>query len=116
LCDDIRYLPLRPNLFHHVINFWTSFGFFSEKENGVVLKEIVRVLRKEGTFVIEIANPEWLIINFQDKDWRERNDFYMLTDHSFNWKDKRNVTRWVFIDKRRREIREITFDHRLYSL
>jgi len=116
VCGDVRYLPLRPNLFHHVINFWTSFGFFSENENEVVLKEIVRVLRKEGTFVIEIGNPEWLIINFQDKDWVERNDFYMLADRSFNWKDKRNVTRWVFIDKRRREIREITFDHRLYSL
>lgn len=50
------------------------------------------------------------------KNWRERNDFYMLMDRSFNWKDKRNVTRWVFIDKRRRDIREITFDHRLYSL
>lgn len=116
VCGDMRYLPLRPNLFHHVINFWTSFGFFSENENEVVLKEIVRILKKEGTFVIEIANPEWLIMNFQEKYWDEREDFYMLADRSFNWENKRNITRWVFIDKKRREISEITFDHRLYSL
>lgn len=113
---DMRHLPLRPNLFDHVINFWTSFGFFSQEENEVVLKEIVGVLKEKATFIIEIANPEWLIINFQDKHWDERDDFYMLAERSFNWEKKRNITRWIFIDKKSKKINEITFNHRLYSL
>jgi len=116
LRGDMRHLPLRPNLFDNVINFWTSFGFFSQEENEVVLKEIVGVLKKKGRFIIEIGNPEWLIINFEDKHWDERDDFYMLAERSFNWEKKRNITRWIFIDKKSKKINEITFNHRLYSL
>jgi len=116
VCGDMRHLPLRPNLFDDVMNFWTSFGFFSQEENEVVLKEIVGVLKEKGTFVIDIGNPEWLIINFQDKHWDERDDFYMLVERSFNWENKRNITRWIFIDKKSKKINEITFNHRLYSL
>ena len=103
VCGDMRYLPLRPNLFDNVMNFWTSFGFFSQKENEVALKEIVGVLKEKGTFIIDIANPEWRILNFQDKHWDERDDFYMLTERSFNWENKRNITRWIFIDKKARK-------------
>ena len=116
VCGDMRHLPLRPNLFDNVINFWTSFGFFSQEENEVVLKEIVGVLKEKGTFIIEIGNPEWIIINFQDKYWDERDDFYMLAERSFNWENKRNITRLIFIDKKSKKINEITFNHRLYSL
>ncbi|MGD8506480.1 MAG: class I SAM-dependent methyltransferase [Candidatus Bathyarchaeota archaeon] len=116
ICCDMRHLPLRPSLFDSAINFWTSFGFFSQEENEVVLKEIIRVLKEKGTFIIDIGNPEWIITNFQDKHWDERDDFYMLAERSFNWENKRNITRWIFIDKKSRKIDEITFDHRLYSL
>lgn len=113
---DMRHLPLRPNLFDNVMNFWTSFGFFSQEENEAVLKEIVRVLKEKGRFIIDIGNPEWLILNFEDKHWDERDDFYMLGERSFNWEKKRNVTRWIFIDKKSKKKNEITFNHRLYSL
>lgn len=116
VCCDMRHLPLRPNLFDNIINFWTSFGFFSQEENEVVLKEIVGVLKENGTFILEIGNPEWIIMNFQDKHWDERDDFYMLAERSFNWENKRNITRWIFIDKKSKKINEITFNHRLYNL
>jgi len=64
----MRHLPLRPDIFDGVINVWTSFGYFSEQENELVLNEILRVLRAEGIFVMDIINPEALIRTYQEKD------------------------------------------------
>jgi len=116
VCSDMRHLPFRPSLFDSVINFWTSFGFFSQEENEAVLKDVIRVLKVKGIFIIEIGNPEWIMTNFQPKSWDERDDYYLLAERSFNWENKRNITRWIFIDKKSKRINEITFNHRLYSL
>ena len=58
---DMRYLPFRSGVFDDVINFWTSFGFFSEEENEAVLREIATVLKREGIFALDIASPGWLV-------------------------------------------------------
>ena len=73
-------------------------------------------MKEKGTFIIEIGNPEWIMTNFQPKSWDERDDHYMLVERSFNWENKRNITRWIIIDKKSKRINEMTFNHRLYSL
>jgi ubiquinone/menaquinone biosynthesis C-methylase UbiE len=65
---DMRNLPFKSDLFENVLNFWTSFGCFSDEENEKVLQEIVRVLKVNGVFLIDIANPDWILRNFKDKD------------------------------------------------
>jgi len=112
---DMRHLPLQPNSFENVLNFWTSFGYFSDKENMLVLKEIARVLRTNGMFVMHIANPEGLIREYREKDWSEEERFFRLEQRNWDWESKRMKCRWIFIDKAGGEISEIHFDHRLYS-
>jgi len=112
---DMRHLPLQPNLFENVLNFWTSFGYFSDKENKLVLKEIARVLRTKGMFVMHIANPEGLIREYQEKDWSEEEHFFHLEQRGWDWESKRMRNRWICVDKANGEISEICFDHRLYS-
>ena len=110
------YLPFRSEVFGNSINIWASFSFFSEKENETVLKEIARVLKIEGVFILDIANPGWLIRNFREKDWHEDEKYISLQQRSVEWKTKRWKAKWIVINKQTKEIDEVHFDHRLYDL
>ncbi len=102
-------------MFENVFNFWTSFGYFSEIENKLVLHEIARVLRTSGILVMHIANPEGLLKEYRKKDWSEEEWFFHLEQRNWDWEAKRIRCRWIYIDKASGEISEIGFDHRLYS-
>lgn len=113
---DMRYLPFKSGAFDNVMNFWTSFGFFSEEENKRVLSEIATVLKSEGIFVLDIANPVWILRNFRERDWSQEEDYLSLKERSVDWKTKRWKSKWIVVNKQTREIDEINFDHRLYDL
>lgn len=113
---DMKRLPFKSNVFHSVINLQTSFGYFSDEENDLVLKEVSRVLKPNGVFVLETANPGWIIANFQARGWDETPNFYVLQDRSIDWNKKRMSSRWVLIDKKKTGAVEMTVDHRLYDL
>jgi SAM-dependent methyltransferase len=112
----MRYLPFQSGVFDNVMNFWTSFGFFSEEENTTVVREIATVLKRQGTFVLDIANPVWLLRNFKEKDWDQDEDYLSLEEHAVDWKSKRWKSRWIVVNKQTKEIDEIAFDHRLYDI
>lgn len=58
VAGDMRRLPFADESFDWALNFFTSFGYFArERENFLVLEEIVRVLTPGGRFLIDIMNP-----------------------------------------------------------
>jgi SAM-dependent methyltransferase len=60
LKGDMRNVPLQEK-FDAVVNLFTSFGYFDEDEdNAKVLKEIDRLLRPEGKFIIDFLNPDYV--------------------------------------------------------
>ena len=52
---DMRYLPVS-GPFDSVLTFYTTLGYFGEGENGRVLAEFARVLKRGGTFLIDHLN------------------------------------------------------------
>ncbi|MGP3788305.1 class I SAM-dependent methyltransferase [Paenibacillus sp. 1A_MP2] len=61
LRGDMRALPLEGG-FDAVVNLFTSFGYFEEDDDHVqVLREICRVLKPGGKFVIDFLNPEFVV-------------------------------------------------------
>lgn len=61
---DMRKLPFDNHRFEAVVNLFTSFGYFAEDgENGQVLREIRRVLKDGGPFLIDYLNPEHVVRN-----------------------------------------------------
>lgn len=61
LRGDVRSLPYRTSSFDAIGCFYSSLFFFGEEENLRALKEIARVLKPGGAFVLQAANPLHLI-------------------------------------------------------
>jgi len=54
---DMRRLPFRAAAFDVVLNLFTSFGYFaSDAEHESVVREVARVLRPGGRFVLDFLN------------------------------------------------------------
>lgn len=54
---DVRSLPYRAASFDAVCCFYSSLFFFGEEENLRSLREIARVLKPGGAFMLQAANP-----------------------------------------------------------
>jgi len=66
VAGDMRRLPFQAESFDWVLNFFTSFGYFeTERENFLVLEEIVRVLAPGGWFLIDLMNPGPALANLK---------------------------------------------------
>jgi SAM-dependent methyltransferase len=56
---DMRHLPFCDNTFAGLVNFFTSFGYFSEEaENVQVVREMARVLHHRGAFLFDYLNVQ----------------------------------------------------------
>ena len=104
----------RPDSFDAVINLYTSFGYFEEpRENMVVLENIYASLTSGGKLLMELMGKEVLARIFQERDWREENGSILL--------EKRKVGKnWEFIEShwilfKDGQKYEHTFYPRLYS-
>lgn len=54
---DIRALPYRNDSFDLVVNLFTSFGYFeTDAEHETVVRDLSRVIRTGGTFVLDYLN------------------------------------------------------------
>ncbi|ULO08597.1 methyltransferase domain-containing protein [Paenibacillus sp. 19GGS1-52] len=69
--SDMRKLPLEGG-FDAVVNLFTSFGYFEEDEEQVkVLREIHRMLKPGGKFIIDFLNPAHVIRHLVPHSTRE---------------------------------------------
>lgn len=78
--SDMRQLPLGGG-FDAVVNLFTSFGYFEEDEEQIkVLREIHRMLKPGGKFIIDFLNPAYVIRHLVPRSTRE--DGETLIDES----------------------------------
>ena len=65
---DMKNIPF-VRYFDATYSFFTSFGYFSDKENLRTLKEINKALKPGGRFLIDVFNPLNVIKNIQKRTW-----------------------------------------------
>ncbi|MGA9175411.1 MAG: class I SAM-dependent methyltransferase [Thermoactinomyces sp.] len=71
---DMRYLPFVDHTFDVVLNLFTSFGYFSDDEDNLqVLKEVARVLKPGGRYLLDFLNKPFVVQNLVPKSEREEN-------------------------------------------
>ncbi|MNB92380.1 Cypemycin methyltransferase [compost metagenome] len=72
--SDMRDLPLEGG-FDAVVNLFTSFGYFEKDEEHVkVLREIWRMLKPGGRFIIDFLNPSYVTAHLVPHSTREDGD------------------------------------------
>lgn len=80
---DMRQLPFEDCSFDLSLNLFTSFGYFVQQlDNEAVLSEISRILKKQGSFIIDFLNPAY--VRAQLDAFSERFDEEMsctITEH-----------------------------------
>lgn len=65
--------------FHAVINMFAAFGYFSDKENQMVLQRIAHSLKDGGLFLIDLLNRDWMVRNNLNRYWRDPNGDCVLS-------------------------------------
>jgi SAM-dependent methyltransferase len=114
---DMREIPFEGR-FDAVVNMFSSFGYLeSEEEDAKVLSAVARALKPSGRLMIDLLNREWVIVNYQQKDWHEDADGTLYLEHRyFDLESSRNHVTFTVI-KPGGEQREIGGHHiRLYTL
>jgi SAM-dependent methyltransferase len=104
----------RPNGYDAVISMFTSFGYFEDPDDDrQVADNMFACLRPNGVLLIDVAGQEIVKRIWQDKDWHENEDVFLLEErsHSDDW--SWCESRWIlFKDGIKTEQR---FSNRLYS-
>ena len=111
--SDMRNIPYE-NEFDGVINIFTSFGYFGDKEeNQKVLNAVYKALKPGGRFVIEMMNRDSHIRNFQESSWSEIDGAYILEERTFDPYHDILYNRWIILKGDNKK--EFSFHHYLYS-
>jgi len=70
--------------FDAVINLGNSFGYFSDKENELVIKNIRKLIKKDGFFVLDISNTAGMLRNLKEKSKNQiKNKKFIIEEESF---------------------------------
>lgn len=111
---DMRNIDFR-NRFDYAVNWFTAFGYFSDKDNAKVLKNIHRALKPGGKFLLDVSHDSPGHGHLPPQGWSDHRDYIVLESRDHDKKNKRmNVRReFVFIKSGRRKIYD--FSIRMYS-
>jgi ubiquinone/menaquinone biosynthesis C-methylase UbiE len=92
---DMRRIPLE-NMFEAIVNLFTSFGYFDEdEENEQVLKEIYRLLKPNGKFLIDYLNPTYVVNHLIPESHRQVGN---LKIHEFRQIEESMIRKQITIE------------------
>ncbi|MFH0952402.1 MAG: class I SAM-dependent methyltransferase [Patescibacteria group bacterium] len=81
--------------FDVVLNLFTSFGLFSDRDNERVIKNVSKALRKGGKFFIDLNNEYYILRNYKTKDWQRGKNWEQLSERYFDPATSRNYDKRV---------------------
>jgi 2-polyprenyl-3-methyl-5-hydroxy-6-metoxy-1,4-benzoquinol methylase len=109
---DMRQLDEQEQ-YDRVLLMFTAFGYFSDQENALVLRNIQRALKPGGLFLMDLHNRDVILRGFQSDHVTEIDGNFMLDRSSFDSQTGRLVNRRVVIRDGLR--RDKPFFLRLYN-
>jgi ubiquinone/menaquinone biosynthesis C-methylase UbiE len=113
---DMRFFPFRDKVFRAILSMFTSFGYLpSESEDALSFLEINRTLRRQGSFLLDIANRDHIVKTFRERDWAEFEPFFMLERRSIDFKESKLKSQWTLIQKKTGRVKHIEHVVRLYA-
>jgi SAM-dependent methyltransferase len=106
--------------FNAVVNLFTSMGFWDEGTDREILRQLLDLSAPDGVLVVDIVNRDWLVRNFQARDfYRWEDGRVQLAERRFDLESSRmfNVWEWYKeVDGDLVHQETIEVDHRVYTL
>lgn len=99
--------------FHCVLSWYTSFGYFSDKENNELLNRVFSALKSDGLFILDHPNRDRVLGKFQKDIVEEYNNAIMIDERTFNPLNGFLYQNRTFIING--EIRRLQYKIRLYT-
>jgi SAM-dependent methyltransferase len=111
---DMREMTFEET-FDGVYAWNTSFGFFEEEKNAVVISNLRRALKVGGLLLLDIANRDYLARQSPSLAWFEGDGCVCMDEMHIDWITSRmRVKRTMMLDDGR--TKEIDYSIRVYSL
>jgi len=114
---DARKLPFQNDIFNAVLIAGNSFGYFdSTKDDIIILKEVMRVLKPEGKLLIDITDGNYMREHFQRRSWEwiDKN-YFVCRERSLSENRERLISREVITHVTNGVIADQFYAERLYS-
>jgi len=81
--------------FHGALNWFGSFGYFSDAENLAFARQVFRALRPGGRFLIDGINKSWILSHFRPRSDEMRGRVRVQTESKWNARKGRVVSTWT---------------------
>ena len=115
MVGDMRSLHME-EAFDGAYSYFTSFGYFADRENEKVIANIVRALRHSGWFLLDMANRDWILTHPQQRTWTRQADGALLMEEStLDLPSSRVVSRLMLIQPQGGAEVTKEFNLRLYT-
>lgn len=111
---DMREMTFE-NTFDGIYCWNTSFGFFEEEKNALVIGKVHRALKQGGQFLLDVVNRDFIINQSPSLVWFEGDGCVCMDEMQMDWVTSRmKVKRTMMLDDGR--TKEIEYSIRVYSL
>lgn len=114
---DARKLPFASDTFDVVMILGNSFGYFESTEDDVlILREVHRILKPGGIFLIDVADGSYLKKNFSPRSWEWLDKkHFVCRERSLAKDDERLISREVVTHVEKGVIVDQFYAERLYT-
>jgi D-alanine-D-alanine ligase len=114
---DARKLPYPTDTFDLVMILGNSFGYFESTEDDIkILKEVFRILKPNGRFLIDVADGNYLRDNYNPRSWEWiDNKHFVCRERSLASDNQRLISREVISNIDKGVIVDQFYAERLYS-
>lgn len=115
---DARKIKLEDNSQDLVLLMGNSFGYFEkEEEDAIVIKEIKRILRPNGCFILDVVDGEWISKNFEPRSWEWIDQNHLVCRERTLSSDKsRIIAREVIVHAEKGVLADQFYSERLYTV
>jgi D-alanine-D-alanine ligase len=114
---DARTLPYPDSCFDAVIMMGNSFGYFADqRDDAKVIREIWRVLRPYGKFLIDISDGEKIRSTLEKRgwEWADQNTL-VARERELSSDGDRVITREIVLDTRKGLVADNIYAIRIYT-
>lgn len=103
-----------------IINLSTSIGYYDERTDIDVFKQLLALTASNGILVIDTVNRDWLIRHFQARDILDiGDDIILVEERKLNLENSRMENVWKYYRRQENDLKFLDafeVNHRIYSL